>query len=80
MKKPDAVKLPVVRRKRSRGCPTVATMLCLGMLIAAGCESSQQFREAAGPALESGVNSILDGLVDGFFAVYEPDEPATATP
>jgi hypothetical protein len=36
-----------------------------------GC--SDEFREAAGPALEQGVNSLLDGFVDGVFAVVDPD-------
>ena len=38
-----------------------------------GCLTGKDFREAAGPAMESGVNLILDGLVDGIFAVIEPE-------
>lgn len=38
---------------------------------AVGCAAGQQFRSAALPALESGVNLILDGLVDGLFAAIE---------
>ena len=43
-----------------------------GMLMAQGtCMSGRQFREAALPSLESGVNLILDGVVDGLFAAIE---------
>lgn len=38
-----------------------------------GCSLGQEFRAAAGPAFETGINAILDGLVDGVFAVIEPD-------
>lgn len=45
-----------------------------GVLVAAtqaGC--GREFREAAAPALEAGINQVLDGLVDGVFAVITPD-------
>jgi len=46
----------------------------LGLLPLAGCDAvNKEFRAAAGPAIESGVDAILDGLVDGFFAVFDPD-------
>lgn len=53
----------------------VCVLGCLmGLLPLAGCELvNQEFRAAAGPALESGVDAILDGLVDGFFAILEPN-------
>ncbi len=41
--------------------------------LLSGCSLGEEFRAAAGPAVETGVNAILDGLVDGLFAVIEPD-------
>jgi hypothetical protein len=49
---------------------------CIVVLVAiacGGCLTGKEFRAAAGPAMESGVDSILDGLVDGLFAVIEPE-------
>lgn len=62
-----------------RGGRTAAAMVLAGMAVGtAGCELvTDEFREAAVPALETGVDSILDGLVDGFFAVADPDGTTT---
>lgn len=39
-----------------------------------GCEAhADEFREAAAPALRTGVDSLMDGLVEGVFAVVEPE-------
>lgn len=38
-----------------------------------GCLTGPEFRAAALPAMESGVEQILDGLVDGIFAAIEPE-------
>ncbi len=50
-------------------------LVTLAGLLAAttqlGC--GEKFRTAAAPALEAGVNQVLDGLVDGVFAVITPD-------
>ena len=50
----------------------------LGMLagtftITAGCTVGREFREAAGPAVQSGVTQIVNGLLDGLFAAIEPE-------
>lgn len=52
----------------------------VAMLLAAqpGCGSAQEFRAVAGPSVHSGVTDIVNGLVDGMFAVIEPDD-TTAT-
>ncbi len=40
-----------------------------------GCDGVfEEFRAAATTDLKAGVNSILDGVVDGVFAVFEPDD------
>lgn len=53
-------------------------VLSLAALTASGCTFGRDFRAAAGPELESGVHSILTGLVNGLFAAIEP-EPETET-
>ena len=43
-----------------------------------GCSQyADRFRAAASPSLQTGVSALLDGLVEGVFAVVEP-EGATA--
>jgi len=53
----------------------IATLgLALATVAQPGCVPvGKEFREAAGPALEVGLNSIMDGLLDGFFAAIEPE-------
>lgn len=52
------------------------TTLAGGMV---GCEPTveSQFRSAANGAIQSGILSVLEGLVTGAFAVLEPDETDT---
>lgn len=38
-------------------------------------DSAKEFRSVVVPNLQAGVLSILTGLVDGTFAVIEPDNP-----
>jgi hypothetical protein len=42
-------------------------------VIPAGCTTGRDFREAALPSLRTGVDAILDGLLDGIFAVIDPE-------
>jgi hypothetical protein len=46
-------------------------VLCL--TTATGCEGAQEFRAAASSSLETGFDAIADGLIDGLFAVFQPD-------
>lgn len=50
----------------------------LVILAGPGCDSqmAKDFREASRGQLESGVNSVVDGLLDGVFALWEPDSTA----
>ncbi|MFQ5590332.1 MAG: hypothetical protein ACE5HE_04125 [Phycisphaerae bacterium] len=50
------------------------TALLIGQ---AACVTGRQFREAALPELESGVNLILDGVVEGLFAAVAVETPAS---
>lgn len=60
---------------RSRGawCATVALLTAL-LVTAAGCdeeEAGRTFRDVASSSIQAGVNDIMDGMVDGLFAVLQ---------
>lgn len=65
---------------RAMTIPILSSLLVL-LMYAAGCNSElgQQFRRAAGPQLESGITQVLNGIVDGAFEVYQPDNDSTDT-
>ena len=44
-----------------------------GFTVMTGCITGPEFRAAAGPGIESGVSAIVNGVLDGLFAVIEPD-------
>ncbi|GEM_PF-3545531 len=69
----------VERARSSRRGPVRPTSRLVGLtfamalLLLPGCTVlTDEFRATAVPALHSGVQSILSGIVDGFFAVVEP--------
>lgn len=43
------------------------------LAVQAGCLTGTEFRSTAIPAVQAGVSQIVDGLLDGLFAVIEPD-------
>jgi len=59
-----------------RSLRTVLAILAVIVLASPGCEirSAQEFRAIAGPELQSGLTSIVTGLIDGAFAVVDPDD------
>ncbi|MCH7701328.1 MAG: hypothetical protein IID37_06540 [Planctomycetes bacterium] len=62
---------------RSTKCgATLAAVFALA--CGGGCgvsDLSAEFRAAAGGQLQTGVTALLNGLVDGAFAVLEPGDP-----
>ena len=58
---------------RRRGA-TVAIAALLPALLCTGCgdDLEREFRSAAIGGIETGVNSIVGGLLDGLFAVADP--------
>ena len=45
-----------------------------------GCDGVfEEFRAASSDELKAGVNSILDGVVSGVFAVFEPEDSTEST-
>ena len=62
--------------KKSRwGAAAMAIVLAA---LAGGCGTGREFRAIAGPAVQTGVSSILNGLLDGVFAVIAPDPTTNA--
>ncbi len=58
------------RGVRARAIAVAAT----GLIALAGCDMlNKEFRQVAGPAVQSGVTDIVNGLLDGVFAVINPD-------
>lgn len=59
----------------------IALSLCigLGLTIASGCREAEEFRAVAGNQVQSGLTSIVTGLIDGIFAVIEPDANENTT-
>ena len=62
-------------RNNSGGASSVVTVIAALACICAGCDSeiAKDFRSASRTQLESGVNTIVDGLLDGVFTLWEPD-------
>ncbi len=62
-----------VLRGRSLRAATAGAALLALTGAALGCNETENnaFRDAAAPALEAGVDSLLGALVDGAFAVLE---------
>lgn len=57
----------------------LAQSMCigLGLTITSGCREAEEFRAVAGNQVQSGLTSIVTGLIDGIFAVIEPDANET---
>lgn len=61
-------------RNPTRRSQLVALALLAGSIsLTTGCLTGTEFRSVAGPAVQSGVKSIVNGVLDGLFAVIEPD-------
>lgn len=62
------------RRVRTLSAIAVLAVSCW----CAGCdgELGQSFREATRDEFETAANALLDGVVQGVFEVYDPDEDA----
>jgi hypothetical protein len=51
----------------------------IGVLPVSACNGTlgTEFRSVAGASIKQGVLSIVTGLIDGMFAVIEPDSTST---
>lgn len=45
----------------------------LSLIISSGCRDAEEFRSVASNQVQTGLTSIVTGLIDGVFAVIEPD-------
>lgn len=50
-------------------------MLCRAL----SCSGAQEFRSVAGGDIKTGVQTIASAVIDGLFAVIEPDSTDTTT-
>lgn len=66
----------MTHKRHSKNMLITLSLMAMATLPATSCTFGREFRDAAGPALQSGVTSILTGLVNGVFAAIEP-EPDT---
>lgn len=64
--------------RRNLACALAAIAVVFPLTLSAGCVTGTEFRAAAGPAVQQGLTLILDGVVDGLFAVVEPDTETTS--
>ncbi len=46
----------------------------LALSLAGGCAEAEEFRAIASGQVQSGLTSIVTGLINGVFAVIEPDQ------
>jgi hypothetical protein len=66
-----------IHRRRRAGS---ALLLLACAWFCPGCdgELGQSFREASRDEFETATNALLDGLVQGVFEVYDPDDSSSA--
>jgi hypothetical protein len=50
-----------------------ALLLAASLRAVSGCTDAEEFRAAAGDSIHTGLSAIADGLLNGIFAVVEPD-------
>ncbi len=59
----------------------VLALLILTLPLAGGCDDAvaTEFRAAAIDGIHTGLSKIIDGVLDGLFAIAEPDTDSDAT-
>ncbi len=60
-------------KTQSRKLKVAAMLSGLYLVGLNGCAGAQEFRAVAGDSIKTGVMSIATGMIDGIFAVFEPD-------
>lgn len=75
------MKLQTTRAENRRNLSIIGATIALATSALVGCDSdiAKEFRSAAVPQLETGVNSIVDGLVSGAFAIADARDPTSST-
>ena len=65
-------------RRFARHASIVAAAMSLRAVSGCGA-AGKEFRSIAGPAVQQGVSSIVNGLLDGVFAVVDPNTTGNST-
>ena len=70
-----------LRRRNFGLLGATLALLALGLVLCPGCgdEVTKEFRSAAIGKVESGVNDLVSGLLDGLFTVAEPSSTSAST-
>lgn len=71
-----------VRTTRRTGWLIGGVLLAVTAAFVAGCGDGafgKEFREVTAPTFETGVMTIADGLLEGLFAVYNPDADTSSS-
>ncbi len=66
------------RTRVRRSLAAVMSAATIGTMCQTSCVTGRKFREAAVPAVRTGVTEIVNGLLDGLFAAIEPDATSDA--
>lgn len=53
---------------------SIAMLLFAAILPLAGCAGAEEFRSVAGGTIQAGVQTVANGIIDGLFAVLDPDD------
>lgn len=64
-------------KSHARPSSLIAILAATALLAvaSAGCEmDGKEFRAVAGPSLELGLTTVVNGIIDGAFAEYLPDD------
>ncbi len=70
----NGLKVGSKRSGRAMGAALALLLVVTGLATGCGDELEREFRSAAVGSIESGVNAVVDGLLDGVFAIADPDE------
>ncbi len=70
-------------RRNCRSFCAAGAIVALSILLLplnVGCEDAvaEEFRSAALSSVETGVNSIMDGILEGIFAIAEPSSSSSS--
>jgi len=52
---------------------SIAMIMFAAMLPLTGCAEAEEFRSVAGSTIQAGVQTVASGIIDGLFAVLDPD-------
>lgn len=60
-------------KRRMHAWKAAALAGLMSVYLLGGCTAAEEFRTVAGDSLHAGITTIATGIIDGIFAVFEPD-------